>query len=110
MEKFWIRPGLGEARQRIEFCGDHRNPDFPDLARLLAGALGATRLEAPVSAAETMIATDRYVSCWSYAEGTYEIDDDSWACFVTVPDGSARVLADIEQALTASGRFARSFT
>jgi hypothetical protein len=105
METFGIRPGHGATGLLIEFRGDHRAPDFPDVAPLLAAALGATREAPSASAAEAMMAIDRYVGAWSYAGGRYEIDDDVWACFIRLPDG--HVLADIERALTASGRFVR---
>lgn len=107
METFRIRPGCGGTRPLIEFCGDHRAPDFPDLARIVAAALGATRQAQSMPAAEAMMACDAYASRWSYAGGTYEIDDDTWACFITVPDGGAQVVADIERALLDSGRFVR---
>jgi len=110
MEKFRIRLTYGGMQPLIEFCGDHRAPGFPDVARILASALVATRQEIAPPTAETMIANDQYLSHWSYAGGTYEIDDDVWTCVVTVPDGNARVLADIEHALTHSGRFVRSLT
>jgi hypothetical protein len=110
MEKFRIRLTYGDMQPLIEFCGDHRAPGFPDVPRILAAALVATRQNILPSAAETMIANDRYASHWAYAGGTYEIDDDVWTCVVRVPDGGAQVLADIEHALTRSGRFVRSFT
>jgi hypothetical protein len=107
MEKFRIRPGRGGVQPLIEFCGDHRAPGFPDVARILAATLGATR-QTPSLAAEVMIASDRYVDAWSYEGGIYEIDDDVWACFIHVPDGRDGVVADIERALLHSGRFVRA--
>lgn len=107
MKKFRIRPEYGGTKLLIEFCGDHRSPDYPDVSNLLAAALGATQQKHPVFSAETMIATDRYCSCWSYKNGVYEIDDDMWACFISVPDGSAKVMADLERVLSDSGRFVK---
>lgn len=106
MEKFRVR--YGGAHSLIEFCGDHRAENYPNVSRLLADALGAMSQKHPVFSAETMIATDRYFSYWSYKNGIYEIDDDIWGCFITVPDGNANVIADLEHALTNGGQFVRT--
>ena len=110
METFRIRSVSGGTGQRIEFCGDHRAPGFPDFARLLATGLGATSAPTSASAAQAMMASDRYVGAWSYAGGCYEIDDDVWACVIHARDGGDRVVADIERALVRSGRFVRDDT
>jgi hypothetical protein len=107
MEKFRIRPEYGGTNLLIEFSGDHRAADYPNVPMLLAAALGATQQKHPVFSAETMIANDRYFSYWSYKNGIYEIDNDIWACFINVPDGSSRVIADVEHALTNSGQFVK---
>lgn len=91
----------------IEFCGDHRSENYPNIAMLLADALGAELQGHPISA-ETMIATDQYISSWSYKNGVYETDDDIWGYFITVPDGSLKVIADLEHALTNSGHFVKA--
>lgn len=108
MEKFRIRPEYGGANLLIKFCGDHRAENYPDVSALLAGALGAILQKHPVFSAETMIVTGRYFSYWSYKNGTYEIDDDIWGCFITVPDSNPKVIADLEHALTNSGQFVRT--
>lgn len=107
MEKFRVRPEYGGTKLLIEFCGDHRAADYPKVPILLANALKARQERHPVFSAETMTATDRYFSYWSYKNGTYEIDDDIWACFISVPDGSPTVISDIEHALTSSGQFVK---
>ncbi len=107
METFRIMSVSGGTGLRIDFCGDHRAPGFPDLARLLAAGLGATCAPTSAPAAQAMMASDRYVGAWSYAGGCYEIDDDVWACVIHAPDGSNRVVADIERVLVRSGRFVR---
>ena len=108
MEQFRIRPAHGGTNLLIELCGDHRAPGYPKVAALLAAALGATWQAHPVFSAASMMATDRYFSCWTYDGGTYEIDDDVQACCITAADGNAGVIADLEQALTASGLFVRA--
>jgi hypothetical protein len=108
VETYQIRPAYGGPRLLIEFCGDHRAPGFPDVARILAAALGATRAAPSAQSVQAMMASDRYVGAWSYAGGRYEIVDDIWACFILVPDGRDGVVADIERALVRSGRFVRA--
>lgn len=105
MEKFRVRPGYGSKELLVELCGDHRTPGFPNVLKLLAESLRAKQQDHPTFSSETMIANDRYFTYWSYANGKYEIDDDVWACFITAADGNPQVIADIEQALTTSGRF-----
>lgn len=108
METFRIRPEYGGANLLFEFCGDHRAEGYPNVSMLLAEVLGAIPQKHPVFSAETMIATDRYFSYWLYKNGTYEIDDDIWGYFITVPDGNPKVIADLEHALTNSGQFVRT--
>jgi hypothetical protein len=103
MEKFRVK--YSGANSLIEFYGDHRAENYPNVSKLLADALGAMPQKHPVFSTETMIATDRYFSYWSYKNGTYEIDDDIWGCSITAPDGSLNVIADLEYALTNSGHF-----
>jgi hypothetical protein len=105
MEKFCIRHSGENAF--IELCGDHRAEGYPYVSMLLAEALNAVSQPHPVFSAETMIATDRYFSYWSYKNGIYEIDDDTWGYFITVQDGGPTVVADLEHALTSSGNFVR---
>lgn len=106
MEKFRIRPERGGTNLLIEFCGDHRSENYPDITMLLVDALGAEVQGHPISV-ETMIATDHYISSWSYKNGIYETDDDIWGYFITVPDGSLKVIANLEHALTNSGHFVK---
>ena len=105
---FRVRPAYGSSHLLIELCGDHRAPDYPDVAQLLAATLGATQHPHPPGATTLMMATDAYVSTWSYAGGCYEIDDDVCGYFIMVPDGDPAVIADIERALVAGGRFVRA--
>jgi len=102
---FRIRPAYGTDHLLVELCGDHRAPGYPDVARLLAAALGATQHPHPPGATTIMMATDRYASTWSYPGGRYEIDDDVCGYFVMAPDGDPAVIADIERALVAGGCF-----
>jgi hypothetical protein len=104
---FRIRPAYGTPHLLIELCGDHRAPDYPDVALLLEAALGARQRPHPPGATTIMTATDEYFSTWSYAGGCYRIDDDVGGYFITVPDGNPAVIADLERALVAGGRFVR---
>ena len=105
---FRVRPAYRTSHLLIELCGDHRAPDYPDVARLLAAALGATQHPHPPGATTIMMATDQYVSTWSYAGGCYEIDDDVFGYFIMASDGDPAVIADIGRALVAGGGFVRA--
>jgi len=107
-EAFRVRPAFGTGHLLIELCGDHRAPGYPDVARLLAAALGATPHPHPPGATTIMMATDQYVGTWSYARGCYEIDDDVGGYFIMAPDGDPAVIADVERALVAGGGFVRA--
>jgi hypothetical protein len=61
MEKFRIRPEHGETNLLIEFCGDHRSENYPNITLSLVDALGAQVQGHPISA-EAKIATDQYIS------------------------------------------------
>lgn len=106
--RFKIRPGYGSKLLLVEFCGDHRADDFPDVSTILLAALGAQPGPA-VSRREVEIAlaTDCYTGTWVYDKGSYLIDDDTWGLWIHCEENNQQVVADIERALLGSGLFVR---
>ncbi|WP_446441744.1 hypothetical protein [Pseudoalteromonas sp. 1181_04] len=41
MEKFLVRPGYKTEELLVEFLGDHREPQFPDIQEILVKGLKA---------------------------------------------------------------------
>ena len=108
IEKFRVRPGYKSKEILVEFRGDHRAGDYPDIGALLGLALGAKSEKHPdLDAATIALATDRIISYWVYAGGVYEMDDDVDGCFITARANNARVIGDIERALLDSGLFVK---
>lgn len=106
MNAFHIRPGHGDAIPMIEFVGDHRSDDYPDVAALLAERLDATTLVSPdADAALVGLGMDMFISRWTYAGGEYDIDDSAFTLFVIPLGNRERVVHDVAQALQASGLF-----
>ncbi|MGK4872724.1 hypothetical protein, partial [Salmonella enterica] len=56
---------------------------------------------------EVALLQDRYFGYWKYAGGRCEIDDDIWGLFVSAPVDNRAVIADVERALLASGKFVK---
>jgi hypothetical protein len=105
---FKVRPGYPGKHLLIEIGGDHRADGFPDLGNILQEALAATGQPHPeIDAAHIGLSMDRFISYWTYAEGSYEIDDDIWGLCVTAQTNHAKIIADIEQALLRHGRFVK---
>ena len=103
-----MRPAYQSKELLAEFCGDHRAEGFPKLAQLLAQALDSKEQPHPVfDTPKIAMETDRFFSYWAYDKGTYEIDDDIWACFISAPQNNVQVIADIERVLLESGLFIR---
>ncbi|BDU20126.1 hypothetical protein DYGSA30_15830 [Dyella sp. GSA-30] len=104
-----MRPVYHGSELLVEVLGDHRADGFPDVAAILQGALCSTREPHPENLDDPNVAMlqDRYFSYWKYAGGYYEIDDDIWSLFVTAKVDNAAIVADIEQALLASGEFVK---
>ncbi|WP_175820898.1 hypothetical protein [Burkholderia sp. BCC0419] len=105
--RFRVRPVYHGSDLLVEVLDDHRAADFPDLAAILRDALHAVRLTHPDGLDDPQVAMsqDRYFSYWTYARGHYEIDDDIWGWCVTAPVNNRAIVADIERALLATGRF-----
>lgn len=107
--RFRVRPVYHGTDLLIELIDDHREPGFPSVASILGDALRATQIAHPEGLDDPTIglSQDRYFSFWSYSGGTYEIDDDIWAFFVSATANNKRVTSDIERALLSTGRFVK---
>lgn len=106
METFRIRPGYKSKELLVEFWGDHRGENFPDIRSILAQGLKAKPAKHPtLDTAFIATATDEFITLWKYENGEYELDDDTWAFFIHAPDNNIQVISDIERVLLASGQF-----
>lgn len=105
--RFRVRPVYHGSDLMVEILDDHRAPDFPDIAEILRDALHAVRLAHPdgLDAPHVALSQDRYFSYWTYDRGHYEIDDDIWGWCATAPVNNRVIVADIERALLATGKF-----
>lgn len=101
LERFSLRPGYGSDTLLIEFLGDHRGSAFPNVAALLARALDAQA----VPTTPPVLACDGSFQAWRYAGGEYQLDDDGWFLFILASANNQAVMADLERALLASGKF-----
>ncbi len=104
--RFTVRPEYQGKRLLIEFLGDHRSADYPNIQAIVATGLGATPKHHPtLDVLSIGIATDEYISLWHYEKGDYELDDDTWGFFILAPNNNPAIIADIEAVLLASGAF-----
>jgi hypothetical protein len=106
MEKFRVRPGHKSKELLIEFWGDHRSEDYPNIRKILEVGLSAKPKKHPsLDIVSIGLATDEFISLWEYENGIYELDDDIWAYFIMATDNNAQVISDVEQVLLKSGEF-----
>jgi hypothetical protein len=107
--RFRVRPVFHGSDLLVEVLEDHRAVGFPDVAVILQDALRSVRVPHPDGLDEPAVALsqDRYFSYWTYARGSYEMDDDIWGLFVTAPIDNVPIVADIESALLATGKFVK---
>jgi hypothetical protein len=106
--RFRIRPGYKSETLLVEFCGDHRADDYPEVAEILERALGSERGSHPVfDEVKIGLSTDQFFSYWIYENGAYEIDDDTWGLFIAAPENNRQIMSDIEKALLENGRFVK---
>jgi hypothetical protein len=109
--RFRVRPGYGSKELLVEICGDHRASDFPNVPEILRKALHAKLQSHPDPKEErlsrTSMLTDRFITYWVYAGGSYETDDDWGGFFVTANENNSKVISDIERSLLQSGLFAK---
>ena len=106
MEKFRVRPGYKSKELLVEFWGEQRSEDFPDIQGILAQGLEAKPAKHPTLDTTTIaMATDEFITLWKYKNGEYELADDTWAFFIHAPDNNIQVISDIERVLLASGQF-----
>lgn len=105
--RFRVRPVYHGSELLIEMLDDHREEGFPDIAGILRDALHAAASPHPNSPVDRQLALAQgcYLGHWIYPGGSYEIDDDIWSLFISAKDNNQNVIADIERALLASGRF-----
>ncbi|VWC37300.1 hypothetical protein [Burkholderia lata] len=107
--RFRVRPVFHGSDLLVEVLDDHRVADFPNVAAILQDTLHSVRAPHPDGLDGSMVALsqDRYFSYWTYARGSYEIDDDIWGLFVTASINNASIVADIETALLLTGKFVK---
>ncbi|ENZ77347.1 MULTISPECIES: hypothetical protein [Ralstonia] len=107
--RFRVRPVYHGSDLLVEICDDHRVAGFPNVAAVLQEALDAVQERHPenLDDPEVALSQDRYFGYWKYAGGRYEIDDDIWGLFVSAPVDNRAVIADVERALLASGKFVK---
>ncbi|WP_174954428.1 hypothetical protein [Burkholderia lata] len=107
--RFRVRPVFHGSDHLVEVLDDHRAMNFPNVAAVLQDALNSVQVPHPDGLDEPVVALsqDRYFSYWTYARGSYEIDDDIWGLFVTASIDNASIVADIEKALLLTGKFVK---
>lgn len=106
-QRIRIRPGYGSQLLLVEFCGDHRADEFPDVCNILRLALQAEDVSSDAREVERALATDCYSSSWRYRRGSYLVDDDTWGLWIHCEENNRQVIGDIEQALLQSGLFVK---
>jgi hypothetical protein len=105
MEIFRLRAGYKTKEFLIEFCGNHRDKNFPNVARLLKLGLSSKRNRFFKDMQENIYNFDGFISTWEYRNGCYELDNDIWTLFIHAPDNNDIIISDIEKALLDSGEF-----
>jgi len=105
-EKFKVRPGYDSGDLLIEFCGDHRSQDYPNIYKLLTTILCAKIIEHPqLNTLDIALTADDYIYCYEYANGRFELVDDVWGCCIHSLENNYQVITDIEKALIKSTLF-----
>lgn len=99
MNSFFIRPAYGSEFDLIEFTGDHRSDDFPDVFYLLKCALNPTKITVEY------FVTDDYVWEIEFESGIFELSDDWGGLFIIPKSNHKNVIEDISKALVFSGYF-----
>lgn len=108
--RFRVRPGYHSKELLIEFCGDHRASDFPDLHRLLSSILKAESRrpsQAEIGLAQAGAIVDDFWFFKTYPGGSFEVNDDIWGLFIHARENNHKVISDIESALLESGKFVK---
>jgi len=107
-ERIRVRPGYRSKNLLIEFCGDHRAVGFPNVGEILKRALNASPVKLfNADRIKAAIATDCYIGYWTYVNGNYQIDDDTWCLWVECRENNQQVIGDVENALIQSGLFVK---
>ncbi len=107
MEIFRVRPGYKSKELLIEFCGNHRDKSFPNVAKILKSSLSAKRNRFFKDFQENIYNFDGYISTWEYCKGSYLLNNTIWDLFIHVPDNNKNIISDIEKALIDSCQFAK---
>ncbi|MBL4666701.1 MAG: hypothetical protein JKY04_04935 [Sneathiella sp.] len=99
MNSFFIRPGYKLDFDLIEFSGDHRSDDFPDVFYILKNALNPTKI--------TMedFVTDDYVWEVEFESGIFELNDDWGGLFIIPKTNHKNVIEQISKTLVSSDSF-----
>lgn len=99
MNSFFIRPGYKSEFDLIEFSGDHRLDDFPDVFYILKDALNPTKITI-----EDFV-TDDYVWEVEFENETFELSDDWGGLFIIPKSNHKNVIEQISKVLVFSGYF-----
>ncbi|MEZ8187860.1 hypothetical protein ACED29_18815 [Shewanella sp. 5S214] len=99
MNSFFIRPGYKSDHDLIEFSGDHRSDDFPDVFYILKNALKPS-----IIIMEDYV-TDDYVWVFEFESGIFELNDDWGGLFIIPKTNHKKVINQISKTLVSSGSF-----
>jgi hypothetical protein len=99
MNSFFIRLGYKSDHNLIEFSGDHRSGDFPDVLYILKNALKPSRI-----IMEDYV-TDDYVWEVEFERGIFELNDDWGGLFIIPKTNHKKVIEQISKILVSSGSF-----
>ena len=99
MNSFFIRPGYKSDHDLIEFSGDHRADDYPDVYYMLKNALN------PIKITMEDFVTDDYVWVIEFDIGIFELNDDWGGLFIIPKNNHKKLINCISNILVSSGAF-----
>ena len=105
MERFKVRPCYKSKELLIEFCGNHKDKNFPNIAKLLKSGLSAKRNNIFKDIKENIYNLDGSISTWIYRNGCYELSNDIWTLCILAPENNATIISEIEKVLLDSTIF-----
>jgi hypothetical protein len=102
MNQFALRSAIGGSGGPVlKFLGDHRASGFPRVLAILESQLPGFR------ASGSWPTPDDFLWTCSYDGGSFELSDDWGGLFILPVSDAERVLAEVSEALVASGSFER---
>jgi hypothetical protein len=98
--EYLVRPAPGAGGSLLEFRGDHRAPDYPNVLALLEPAL----VDCSVSQAHEPASEH---ICWNiqYAGGKFQLIDELGGLFILPLSNPEKVLSDVTRVLSFSDKF-----